>query len=80
MVILGVAGAAVGLVGPAVIGHLIDRVQDGTAELSTVAWVTAVMVVAALVGAVGTASTVVLAGRSTTPCSPTFGSNSSSGR
>ncbi|MGO2683809.1 MAG: ABC transporter ATP-binding protein [Microbacterium sp.] len=62
--VLGVASAAVGLVTPAVIGDFVDRVQDGTAELSTLAWALAMMVAAALVGAGGTAATIVLAGRS----------------
>lgn len=61
---LGVLGAATGLVSPAVIGHLVDRVREGTADAATVAWALAVMVAAVLVGALGTAATVVLAARS----------------
>lgn len=64
VVVLGVAGATVGLVAPAVIGDLVDRVSAGTADLGTVARATAVMVVAAFLSAVAAAGTVVLAGRS----------------
>ncbi|WP_159502137.1 ABC transporter ATP-binding protein [Microbacterium sp. 18062] len=62
--VLGVASAAIGLVAPAVIGSLVDRVQDGTAGPGTLVWATVAMVAAALAGAVGTALTVVLAGHS----------------
>lgn len=61
--VLGVASAAAGLVPPAVIGNLVDRVQNGTADLSAVVWALAIMVVAAFLGALGTAITVVLASR-----------------
>lgn len=63
VVAVGVASAAIGLVVPAVIGRLVDRVEEGTADGSTVAWSAAAMAVAAVLGAVGTAVTVVLAGR-----------------
>lgn len=62
--VLGVAGATAGLVGPAVIGRLVDRVEAGTATVGTVAWAAAIMIGAALLGAIGTAVTIVLAGRS----------------
>ncbi|WP_181274001.1 ABC transporter ATP-binding protein [Brevibacterium oceani] len=64
VVILGTVSAAAGLVPPAVIGTLVDRVQAGTADLATVFWALGVMVLAAFLGAVGAAVTVVLASRS----------------
>ncbi|WP_433220992.1 ABC transporter ATP-binding protein [Dactylosporangium sp. CS-047395] len=63
LVVLGIAGTAVGLVPPVVIGVLIDAVRAGTAGLGTVLTVTAVMGVSALLGAAGTAVTTVLATR-----------------
>lgn len=62
--VLGVVSAATGLIAPAAIGYLIDRVRDGTADTSIVAWILSVMIAAAVAGAVGTAVTVVLAARS----------------
>ncbi|MFT4296931.1 MAG: ABC transporter ATP-binding protein [Micropruina sp.] len=61
--VLGVGGAGFGLTFPLVTGHLVDRVQAGTADLGVVLTVTAVMVAAAVVGAVGSAVTIVLATR-----------------
>ncbi|WP_166969094.1 ABC transporter ATP-binding protein [Brevibacterium atlanticum] len=61
--LLGTVSAAAGLVPPAVIGSLVDRVQDGSADLSSVAWALAIMVLAAFLGALGAAITVVLAAR-----------------
>jgi ATP-binding cassette subfamily C protein len=61
--VLGIASAAAGLVPPAVIGNLVDRVQNGSADLAAVAWGLALMVIAAFLGAAGTAITVVLASR-----------------
>lgn len=60
---LGVGGAGFGLTFPLVTGYLVDRVQTGTADLGVVLTVTAVMVAAAVVGAVGSAVTIVLATR-----------------
>ena len=64
VVVVGLASATAGLVAPAAIGSLVDRAQDGTAGLGTVAGAFVVMVLAAMLAAVGTAATVVLAGRS----------------
>lgn len=61
--VLGVGSAAAGLVSPVAIGQLVDRVQAGTADVGTVLWMLAVMVAAALIGAVGSAVTIVLAAR-----------------
>lgn len=63
VVVLGVASAAAGLVAPAAIGYLVDRVEEGTADAGTVAWALAIMIGAVLVGAAGTAATTVLAAR-----------------
>ncbi|WP_454295065.1 ABC transporter ATP-binding protein [Salana multivorans] len=60
---LGIASAVTGLVAPAVIGYLVDRVEDGTADIGTVVWALAVMVAAAFLGALGAAATTVLAAR-----------------
>ncbi|MCK9904082.1 ABC transporter ATP-binding protein/permease [Frankia sp. Cpl3] len=61
LVMLGIASTAIDLIGPVAIGFLIDRVQAGTADLSTVLTVTAIMAVSAILGAAGTAATIVLA-------------------
>ncbi|CUU59431.1 ATP-binding cassette, subfamily C [Parafrankia irregularis] len=63
LVVLGIASTAIDLIGPVAIGFLIDRVQEGTAELGTVLTVTAIMAVSAVLGAAGTAATIVLATR-----------------
>ncbi|MEV6345662.1 ABC transporter ATP-binding protein [Actinoplanes sp. NPDC051851] len=63
VVVTGIAGTAVNLIPPVVIGMFIDRVRAGTADLGTVLAVTAVISVAAALGAVGTAVTTVLATR-----------------
>lgn len=60
---LGVISTAVDLIPPVAIGFLIDRVQAGTADLGTVLMVSAVMTVSAVLGAAGTASTIVLTAR-----------------
>jgi len=60
---LGIVSTAVDLVGPVAIGFLIDRVQAGTADLGTVLTLTIVMAVSAVLGAAGTAATIVLATR-----------------
>ncbi|WP_246843521.1 ABC transporter ATP-binding protein [Allokutzneria sp. NRRL B-24872] len=60
---LGIASAAADLIGPVVIGLLVDRVQAGTADRGTVLTITAVLVVSAVLGAAGTAATIVLATR-----------------
>ncbi|MEZ5085615.1 MAG: ABC transporter ATP-binding protein [Tessaracoccus sp.] len=64
VVFLGIVSAAAGLVAPAAIGHMVDRVQNGTADIATVAGALGIMTAAAVLGAVGTAITVVLAARS----------------
>jgi len=61
--LLGIASAAIDLVGPVAIGMLIDRVQAGTADLATVVAVAAAMALSAILGATGTAVTIVLATR-----------------
>lgn len=60
---LGIVSTAVDLIPPVAIGYLVDRVQAGTAELGTVLAVTAVMALSAILGAAGTAATIVLATR-----------------
>lgn len=61
--VLGIVSTAVDLIPPVAIGFLVDRVQAGTADLGTVLTVTAVMVLSAVLGAAGTAVTIVLATR-----------------
>lgn len=63
IVVLGLASTAINLIPPVAIGVLIDKVQAGTADLGTVLAITAIMGVAAIVGAGGTAVTTVLATR-----------------
>lgn len=63
LVVLGIASTAINLIPPIVIGTLVDRVRAGTAGLGTVVWVSVIMGVSAIVGAAGTAVTVVLAAR-----------------
>lgn len=63
VVVLGVASAAAGLVMPAVIGQLIDRVDEGTADMAALLWAVGIMIGAAVLGAVGAALTVVIAAR-----------------
>lgn len=63
LVVLGIASTAANLIGPVAIGYLIDRVQEGTADLTTVLTVTTVMAVSAILGTAGTAATTVLATR-----------------
>ncbi|MDA0181705.1 ABC transporter ATP-binding protein/permease [Solirubrobacter phytolaccae] len=63
VVVLGVVSTAIDLIGPVAIGFLIDRVQERTADLGTVLTVTAALVVSAVLGAIGTAATIVLATR-----------------
>ena len=63
VVVLGTVSTAVDLIGPVAIGFLIDRVQARTADLGTVLTVTAALVVSAVLGAIGTAGTIVLATR-----------------
>ncbi|GAA4722044.1 ABC transporter transmembrane domain-containing protein [Nocardioides endophyticus] len=60
---LGIVSTGVDLIAPAAIGFLVDRVQEGTADLATVLTVTAVMALSAVLGAAGTALTIVLATR-----------------
>ncbi|MBM2621866.1 ABC transporter ATP-binding protein [Actinoplanes sp. LDG1-06] len=61
--VLGIVSTGVDLIPPVAIGYLVDRVRTETAGLGTVLTVTAVMVVAAVLGAAGTAVTIVLATR-----------------
>lgn len=61
--VLGIASAGTGLVFPATVGYLVDRVQAGTGDATMVLWALAVMLAAAAVGAVGGAVTIVLAAR-----------------
>ncbi|MGO1381378.1 MAG: ABC transporter ATP-binding protein [Candidatus Corynebacterium faecigallinarum] len=61
--VLGMVSAASGLVIPIVIGQLVDAVQEGTATVATIWQTGGLMFAAAMVGALGTAATTVLAGR-----------------
>ena len=61
--VLGMVSAASGLVIPIVIGQLVDAVQEGTATVATIWWTGGLMFAAAMVGALGTAATTVLAGQ-----------------
>lgn len=61
--VLGLLSTGVDLSVPVLIGFLVDRVQAGTADLSTVLTATVAMALAAVVGAAGTALTIVLATR-----------------
>lgn len=60
---LGIVSTALGLVTPVAVGFLIDRIQTGTADLSTVLVLTVVMAITAVLGAAGSAVTIVLAAR-----------------
>ncbi|SFE47419.1 ATP-binding cassette, subfamily C [Actinacidiphila alni] len=61
--VLGIVSTGVDLIVSVVIGFLVDRVQAGTADLTTVLTATAVMALSAVLGAAGTALTIVLATR-----------------
>ncbi|MEU9731880.1 ABC transporter ATP-binding protein [Streptomyces sp. NPDC048002] len=61
--LLGILSTGVDLTVAVAIGWLVDRVQAGTADVATVLAVTAVMVLSAVLGAAGTALTIVLATR-----------------
>ncbi|MEV6172498.1 ABC transporter ATP-binding protein [Streptomyces sp. NPDC051954] len=61
--VLGIVSTGVNLIPPLIVGFLVDRVQAGTADLGTLLMVTAVMALSAVLGAVGTAVTIVLATR-----------------
>ncbi|WP_308114110.1 ABC transporter ATP-binding protein [Streptomyces brasiliscabiei] len=61
--VLGIVSTGANLIVPVAIGSLVDRVQAGTADLATVLTVTAVMTLSAVLGAAGTALTIVLATR-----------------
>ncbi|GAA4722817.1 ABC transporter ATP-binding protein [Phytohabitans rumicis] len=61
--VVGIASTAVDLIVPVAIGFLVDRVQAGTADLGTVLTLTVTMMVSAVLGAAGTAVTIVLATR-----------------
>lgn len=60
---LGIVSTGVDLIVPVAIGILVDRVQAGTADLATVLTVTVAMAFSAVLGATGTALTIVLATR-----------------
>ncbi|MFI7135165.1 ABC transporter ATP-binding protein [Nonomuraea sp. NPDC050153] len=61
--VLGIVSTGVDLIVPGAIGFLVDRVQAGTADLATVLTVTVFMALSAVLGAAGTALTIVLATR-----------------
>ncbi|MEV0618177.1 ABC transporter ATP-binding protein [Nonomuraea sp. NPDC050404] len=61
--VLGIVSTGVDLIVPGAIGFLVDRVQAGTADLATVLTVTVVMTLSVVLGAAGTALTIVLATR-----------------
>ncbi|MET7367544.1 ABC transporter ATP-binding protein [Streptomyces sp. NPDC005566] len=61
--VLGIVSTGVDLTVSVAIGFLVDRVQAGTADLATVLTVTVVMALSAVLGAAGTALTIVLATR-----------------
>jgi ABC-type multidrug transport system fused ATPase/permease subunit len=61
--VLGIVSTTVDLIPPVAIGFLVDRVRTATADLGTVLAVTAAMTVSAVLGAAGTAVTIVLATR-----------------
>lgn len=61
--LLGIVSTGVDLIVPVAVGFLVDRVQAGTADLTTVVTVTVVMALSAVLGAAGTALTIVLATR-----------------
>ncbi|MFY1692812.1 ABC transporter ATP-binding protein [Plantactinospora sp. WMMB782] len=61
--VLGIVSTGVDLIPPVAIGYLVDRVRAGTADLGTVLTISAVMAFAAVLGAAGTAVTIVLATR-----------------
>ncbi|MBT0770021.1 ABC transporter ATP-binding protein [Kineosporia sp. J2-2] len=63
VVVVGVTGTLVNLIVPVAIGHLVDRVRAGTADLGTVLTLSAVMLVSAVVGAAAAAVAIVLATR-----------------
>lgn len=62
--VIGVSGAAFGLVTPIVLGALIDLAAAGDADLGTIISIAAIMVGGAVAGAIATGVTVVMAGRS----------------
>ncbi|MEU4164967.1 ABC transporter ATP-binding protein [Actinoplanes sp. NPDC026670] len=61
--VLGIVSTAINVIPPVIVGFLVDRVQAGTADVGTVLTVTAVMALSAVLGAAGTAVTIVLATR-----------------
>ncbi|MFE0155295.1 ABC transporter ATP-binding protein [Nonomuraea sp. NPDC059007] len=61
--VLGIVSTGVDLIVPVAIGFLVDRVRAGTADLATVLTVTVVMALSAVLGAAGTALTIVVATR-----------------
>lgn len=61
--VLGLLSTALELIPPVVIGVLVDRVRADTADLGTVLALAAVMALSAVVGAIGTSVTIVLATR-----------------
>ncbi|MEW2516995.1 ABC transporter ATP-binding protein [Actinacidiphila alni] len=61
--VLGIVSTGADLIVSVTIGFLVDRVQDGTAHFATVLTATVFMVLSAVLGAAGTALTIVLATR-----------------
>ncbi|MBO3738766.1 ABC transporter ATP-binding protein [Actinoplanes flavus] len=61
--VLGIVSTGIDLIPPVAIGYLVDHVRAGTADLRTVLTLTAVMALSAILGAAGTAVTIVLATR-----------------
>ncbi|MEZ5087324.1 MAG: ABC transporter ATP-binding protein [Tessaracoccus sp.] len=61
--VLGIVSTTIDLIPPMVIGFFVDRVQTGAADLRAVLVLTAIIVASTIVGAAGTAVTVVLATR-----------------
>jgi ABC-type multidrug transport system fused ATPase/permease subunit len=61
--VLGIVSTGIDLIPPVAIGHLVDRVREGTTDPRTVLALTAVMALSAILGAAGTSVTIVLATR-----------------
>lgn len=60
---LGILSTTVDLLPPVAVGYLVDRVREGAADTGTVLVVTTVILTSAVLGALGTAATIVLATR-----------------
>lgn len=77
VVFLGIVSAAAGLVAPAAIGHMVDRVQNGTADIATVAGALGIMTAAAVLARWEPPSPSCLPRAAITRCSPNSANNSS---